>query len=177
MGVDIELASVFTEEVAKAACDRAFADLRDVRRRGLDDAQATRDASQKVFDEYAATGGYFRDPYNRFSLLPVLGMSWQRDVDPLLLQTGELPIPAARVLLAELESRHVTEQGIENVLLGPPTGMTAFVENLIGGREEVTELSDDDRAEAWEWFTTKRKQLIALLRRSIELNEPLKVSM
>src|SRR5437660_1292494 len=63
------------------------------------------DVIDRYYKQAMATGGYFRDPYNIYSLISALGLSWAEDVGPLLNEWGELPITGARHFLAELERR------------------------------------------------------------------------
>src|SRR5258708_6958470 len=96
-----------------------------------------------------ATGGYYRQPYNCSGLLPVLGLSWDDDIFPMLDHKRMLPIDGARHFLTALECRPISPSDVEDA--GDPVEMTAH-------------------------WTKRREILMALLRRSIETNEPLHVS-
>jgi hypothetical protein len=169
MGADISLRSVMTKETYDAVMERIRAEL-----------PPSPAMIQRYFDDLQATGAYFRDPYNSGCLLNALGMEWSRDVGPLLDENCCLPIPAARHLLAEIEAKHLTPQLIEDICNGtaPRSKTVAMVEEM--NRRQESDQSGprtvpepgDERVMA-EWFARKRERLIRLLRKSIELNEPL----
>jgi hypothetical protein len=164
MGLDIHLPSIFTDEVCEAVCERVS------KTHAPGDVDRIIDAA---YAGYAETGGYFRDPYNRFGLLPILDI----DIYPLVSEDGTLPIEAARFLLAEVESRELTPASIEAAILGSPTHpMVAMSEHLLGIRPPDPDRDNIDWLATYAWLIKKRETLIALLRRSIELNEPLHCS-
>jgi hypothetical protein len=168
MGVDIELRSVLTAEVHEAIVERALAQL--PKPDSIEDFERIAQAS---YDAVAATGAYFRDPYNRFGLLPVLGMDWLDDVGPLLSADELLSIEGARHLLVEIERRPVTSEAIADALDGPGDPMTAWMEKHGAAKPAA----DIDRGAVFDFLIEKRRQLMALLRRSIELGEPLHCSL
>jgi hypothetical protein len=171
MGANITLRSVLTPEKANAVVDRAHR------------ARAGNDKNVKalIYATAEATGAYFYDPYNAANILAALGMAWQKDVKPLLknygnhehlddegevlmVAGGELPVEAARHLHAQLESKPVTREIV---------GMVCIEHDLL----EKMHIDDGEvfafLHEAMFALTQYRKVLMALLRRSIELNEPL----
>jgi hypothetical protein len=168
MGVDIELRSVFTEDVVDAALAKA--------RR---DASNPREYGRAIHDAYTATGGYFRDPYNESGLFHALGMDWSKDVGPMLTDdegSWRLPIPAARHLLAELQAKPLTPAMVEDVFTGRAKrgAMLTILADALG-EPDYEEPSPEQIAEMTAWLIKKRATLMALLRRSIDLNEPLLV--
>jgi hypothetical protein len=171
MGADISLRPVLTDEVHKAIIERAVENHRSIKT----SADVMQVGAGAIYTALEETGAYFRDPYNRFGLLPMLGMSWGADVGPLLSEDGLLPIEAARHHLGEIESRPLTPANIEAAITGPPPHpVIAWME-----RSGFIEPYPDPAIDDIDWpaiharLTNKRKQLIALLRRSIELDERL----
>jgi hypothetical protein len=170
MGLDICLRSEFTEEMIRTVSDRV--------RKSYPprwEAESQKNATEYVnaiYAGYAETGAYFRDPYNRFGLLPILDI----DIYPLISDDCTLPIEAARFLLAEVESRELTPASIEVAIIGaPPNGLIEHMEKFNGGPPDPA-IDNIDWPAITAWLTKKRETLIALLRRSIELNEPLHCS-
>ncbi|HLZ57929.1 MAG TPA: hypothetical protein VKR06_13405, partial [Ktedonosporobacter sp.] len=106
--------------------------------------------------------GYFRDFYNGTNILLMLGMDWWRDVLPRMnVETNELPLSGVhwlyqRVCEANLELptealwRRIAQQGIR-----------------------VDEEGDHSRAAWIERFQQRKEQLQTLLKRAIDLEEPL----
>jgi hypothetical protein len=159
MGADISLRSVLTDEVHRAIVERA-----------VDQTKNPVDAIQAAYDALEATGAYFRDPYHGLGLLQVLDMDWSRDFGPLLSDDRTLSVEAARHFLAELEQRPITSERIDDAIDRPSAGLPAWME-----KHGLQEPPDDgiDRAALLAGLDNKRSQLMALLRRSIELGEPL----
>jgi hypothetical protein len=128
------------------------------------------------------SGGYFRDAYNAWDLLWALGLSWTNDVLPMLV-TGDrlLPIAAARFLISTIEERPLSRERVER----------HYLENVCDGivRHPVTAalvvahtgapgtFSPPDFASYHSDLLQKRERLLALLRKSVELNEPLVCSL
>jgi hypothetical protein len=72
MGADISLRSVLTDEVHKAILERVAIE----NHRSIKTSADVLQVAEAIYTALAETGAYFRDPYNRFGLLPMLGMSW-----------------------------------------------------------------------------------------------------
>jgi hypothetical protein len=178
MGVDIELRSVFTEDVAEAACARARRDGGDPREyQHASDPREYLQAIGAIYDAYAATGGHFRDPYNASGLFHALGWDWD-DVGQMLDADHLLPIPAARHLLAELEARPLTPAMVEDIYTGrAKRAATLTVIHTVVGEPEYEIPSPEQMAVMTARLIKKRATLMALLRRSIDLNEPLHCSL
>jgi len=105
--------------------------------------------------------GYFRDSYNRSSLLWLLGLSWWGDVMERLDENGHLPVESAKWFLAELEKREVPSvDGVRSVF---------EADSLFSDWENEDRTPDEWR----DYFVEKRDKLIALVKQSIELDEPL----
>jgi hypothetical protein len=179
MGADITLRSALSDEEQEAIVDRVMDDF---------DSARSIDAMQAVYDALLATGAYFRDPYHRYGLFAVLGMDWSRDVGLLLDAERRLPVMAARQLLLELGSRAITMQAIEDAQHREATGIEAIIERA---QEQAAQELDHSSwpahvrpqqmrherevspEEYMAHLIRRRQLLMALLRRSIELNEPL----
>jgi hypothetical protein len=177
MGVDIQLDSIllpwldryeFKSDPAGTA-DEVIAQLND------------------FYRDYESSGGYFRSGYNESDALWAMGLSWEDDVFPLRDAERKLPIAAARDLLAKIEARPLTpERCTEHIRANLTSG-----ERRYQGRKSVQQMLDEMKAqvtgcelaepeydieEFMPWRNRKRDTLMAILRRSIELNEPLSVS-
>lgn len=98
--------------------------------------------------------GYFRDSYNPSNLLSKLGLSWSRDVGPMLNDDNYLSLSGARQLRMWVAQNPINERAV---------------------RESVCE-GEETFEECMEYFEHKRKQLLALLDESIRLGEPLYMS-
>ncbi|MBY0381495.1 MAG: hypothetical protein K2W78_06230 [Xanthobacteraceae bacterium] len=95
----------------------------------------------------------FIDTYDKYGLFRLIGLSWQRDVLPVLDRRDCLPVDEARRLRERLEGIEITGAMVENWRIG--TGLNR------------------PRDEWLDHFRGQRKGLIDLLWKSIELNEPL----
>jgi hypothetical protein len=89
---------------------------------------------------------------------------------PLLSDDWTLPIEAARYLLAELEARPVAAAMVDDMHARP--GPLEALSESWGFAEPLT-ADEIDKEAALAHLVRKRKVLMALLRRSIETNEPL----
>jgi hypothetical protein len=158
MGIDITLRSVLTAEACEAIGER-------LRASGETDPD-------RMTAAFAETGAYFRDPYNCFGLLPMLEV----DLYPLLAEDDTLPIDAARELLVVVESRPLTLEHVKIAVCGSrQRPLMSSIEDFMN----PTPITVDEInwPATYARLTEKREQLIALLRRSIELNEPLECSL
>jgi hypothetical protein len=134
-----------------------------------------------MYDAFRATGGYYREGYNKRGLLTLMGMSWleimKRFEDPTV-----LPPAHARHLLAELEARPFTKA----MLLGEerrPDCHIDMIETLMGRANQPpdpppreADLSDQEIEEGYRRYAQRRQELMALLRAAVERNESLCVS-
>lgn len=162
MGADIYLRSIF-EPVKKKYEPKFNAAVR--KRDALPDGPARRKAQEavsKAYDAMYPDEGYFRDSYNASSLSGLLDFSWWQDIVPMLDKEGNLPISKAKKFIRLLESKPVTMELV----------MKRFDEEKGRGGGYT------DPPEEWlKHWTEKRERLIAMLKRSIELNEPLDCSL
>ena len=171
MGADLYIESI-SEPAAKAAkpafdeaCQRRDKRRDMLRADGLSreaigndaEVKAAQDDVDKAYNAMYPEDGYFRDSYNVSSVLNKCGLSWWRDVTPML-RNGKLS-PKKAALLAER---------IEKAPLHLPT---------------LAELEHDNAdtkngVESWhDYYRNKRTRLIAFLRRAVELKEPIRCSL
>ena len=136
-------------------------------------------AATEMYDEMRASGGYFRNGYNSGDVMWAMGLSWPRTVGGMLDSEGYLPVERARELLAMIEARPLTKERLAQHYLDhithsveqhPITGW--FFRSL---RELTPPPPDFDHLVAF--LRQRRTELIALLKRSIALNEPLLCSL
>jgi hypothetical protein len=135
-----------------------------------DDADAVIAAAECMFDDFRSSGGYFRNGYNCGDVMFAMGLSWHDTVRPLLDDSGHLPIDQAHKLLAIVEERPLTRERLSR----------HYLEHMCNGVEPDS--FGWLREEAWgppdfenlaQFLRQRHEQLVAILRKSIELNEPL----
>jgi hypothetical protein len=177
MGVDIFLESVW--KAFEPKMDRWERERETVRRPN----QSVEEAVGAINNMYAfmvSSGGYFRGAYNQSDVMPAMGLSWN-DVYQMLDDDGRyLPVGKARDLLAMIEARPITKEAYTKHYLqiraGMHNGPVGEVLEVLGNGNAAV----DTYAPLDEWFdnaVSHRDTLIGLLRKSIELNEPLLCSM
>jgi hypothetical protein len=156
MGADIHLESISNR--ARHMYEPLFNDA--VKRRDLAKTEGMKAEWQhkveKYHDAMYPEEGYFRDSYNASSVFQVMDLSWWELGDALLDESNHLPIDKAKVLLADIEQCPITYEKV-----------TAHYEQhkLHESKESIDEW--------FKYFVEKREWFMALLRKSIELNEPL----
>jgi hypothetical protein len=144
--------------------------------------------TQDWYNALAATGGCFRNGYNAGDLMFALGRSWD-EVYQMLDTERRLPIEKARELLAILEATPLSVQFVANYIAKhwssgknthPVTGgLSALMEEVEGeaGDQSYPQYTEPpDLEDLHAFLNRKRDQLMALLRKSIQLNEPVEVS-
>jgi hypothetical protein len=127
------------------------------------DSEQAREAQKEVDAAFThmRSRGYFRDAYNGGNLASLIGFSWWQDVVPML-DDGFLPIPKAHEFIAMLEAKPVTAEAVKARL----------------ERWRLEGHTSQDPFEEWlKGYQGDHARLIALLKRSIELNEPLYCSL
>jgi hypothetical protein len=161
MGADVYLESV--SNAARAQYKPLF--NKAIARRNRAKTKKTEDAAQaevnRCWDMMYPADGYYRDAYNPSCFLAVINLSWWRDVIPML-DEGYLPIEKAKELLAMIEVVPVT---LERV--------TAHLAVL---NKEGNRIENDPPGWLERWQKDQR-DLCALLRKSIEVGEPLYCSL
>jgi hypothetical protein len=122
------------------------------------------------------SGGYFRNAYNESDVMWSLGLSWEM-VRAMLDADHRLPIAKAKELLALLEAHTPDKQAYVHMLdhhSHPTARMLAdLVEQATDVRREVSFEYDA----LFDHVVRKYRTLLALLRKSIALNEPLRCSL
>jgi hypothetical protein len=156
MGADIYLSSI--SDRARNMYQPLFDDA--VKRRDLAKTEGMKAEWQvkveKYHDAMYPDEGYFRDSYNPSSVFQVMDLSWWELGDKLLDDTYHLPIDKAKELLELIELRPISYERV-----------TAHYEqhDLHESKESIDEW--------FKYFVAKRERFMSLLRKSIELNEPL----
>jgi hypothetical protein len=138
------------------------------------------------FDEMRASGGYFRNAYNAGDIMWAMGLSWNGTVMPMLNDERYLPIPRARELVEMIEARPLTRERVaahifEHMTNGinehPTTGpIEQIMEKVMADEhddESPPKLEPPDFDSLFGFLDKRREELLTLLRKSIELGEPL----
>jgi len=115
VGADLYLEPVYTEN--REQWEPLFYQAvmrRDKFPKGSRDAKVAQKEVERYFDKMHAQG-YFRDPYNKWSVLWMLKQSWWQDVIPLLDNDARLSVAQTRKLLVMLEEQ---EPGFEERIAG-----------------------------------------------------------
>lgn len=114
--------------------------------------------------------GYFRDPYNKWSLLGQLQLSWWSDVAKRLEPDDSLPLESCIWLLEEVRSRRLScqvqpteEQAIAAEVVAALAGSGSTSTNP----EVIEHYSSSDL----EWFLHQKWRLIQFLQDCIDRNE------
>jgi len=171
MGADLYVKSNYEKLNAKyrQAFERAVA-----RRDRAKTAKEQEAAQQHVSRVWDLMNGdpraYYRDSYNRWTLLAQLGLSWWRDVAPLLTEDDHLPLDGVSWLLEEIRNRRLQCQT-------SPTyeqEVAAEVVSKVGGKSGPSpkaELCESYTADDVEWFVARKRALITFLETCLELAE------
>jgi hypothetical protein len=147
---------------------------------------AFENAAAAFFDEMRASGGYFRNGYNAGDVMWAMGLSWHVTVSPML-DRGYLPIPRARELIETIEVRpltrervaaHIFEHMTDGINEHPFTGpLERVMEKVMADEHDDEEsppkLSPPDLDHLFGFLDKRRGELLTILRKSIELGEPL----
>lgn len=121
------------------------------------------DEAQQIVSHYYErmhSEGYFRDSYNGTNTLNRLGLSWWRDVTKLTNKKGEMSIKNIKKFLALIDPIPV-----QNVTKAELIEMHCAVDA-------------EDTVESWNKMSQDGKvELVAFLKKAIELNEPIECSL
>jgi hypothetical protein len=132
-----------------------------------------------VNDAYRSTGAYFVNYYNAGDVMWAMGLSWHETVAPMLDTEQRLSVDRARELLAMVEARPLTREVVARHIFENMTdGVRPMQEMdlmLVVGEPLPTKPPDLDYAHAY--LSKRRDGLLTLLRKSIELDEPLVCSL
>jgi len=174
LGADIYLESIFTP----------FAEaLEREPRRVLRPGESMTDASTRFYDRLRGSGGYFRNGYNSGDVMHAMGLSWGI-VGNMLDDRKYLPVERARELIALIEARPLTRDQAIAVMLGDVSGQARCAGKLIevfsdkmpqSKQYQPPATAEIDRGLAF--LIARRDELLAILRKSVELNEPLLCSL
>jgi hypothetical protein len=132
------------------------------------------------FDLMRSSGGYFRNGYNHGDIMHAMGLSWRDTVSPMLNDHEYLPIASARELLAMIEERPITREHVAVLIAGEdPHPEVTMVVAQVAHEHGVQPKSDQppNIDEHLAFLNERRGDLLALLRKSIELDEPLSCSL
>jgi hypothetical protein len=156
MGADITLPSISNR--ARSMYEPLFNDAGKRRDRAKTEGMRAEWQAkvEKYLDAMHPEDGYFRDSYNPSSVFQVMDLSWWELGDKLLDESDHLPVDKAKDLLALIEQRPISYEAV-----------TAHYEqnNLHESKQSIDEW--------YKFFVAKRERFMALLRKSIELDEPL----
>jgi hypothetical protein len=128
-----------------------------------------------AISEMVASGSYFRNGYNSGDLMWAMGLSWPDTVGGLLDSEDYLAVERARELLAMIEARPLTKERLtqhyfDYIARGAEQHpITGELFRSLGGLSAVP--PDFDNLAVF--LRRRRKELIAILKKSIALNEPL----
>lgn len=132
-----------------------------------------------------SVGGYFRNSYNLGDVMWAMGLSWPDTVGSMLDSDGYLPLERARELLAMIEAKPLTKERLTQHYFGhmtngveqhPITGLIA--RSLPGENNMVLPAPPPPDFYCLAAFLQQRRtELIAFLKKSIALNEPLLCSL
>jgi hypothetical protein len=133
-----------------------------------------------AISEMVASGGYFRNTYNSGDVMWAMGLSWHDTVGAMLDAEDYLPVERAREVLAMIEDRPLTDERLtrhyfdhmaDGVEQHPVAGW--FLQSLGEGTNLKLPMRAPDFNNLAVFLRRRRKQLIAILKISITLNEPL----
>jgi hypothetical protein len=184
MGVDIYLNSIWNPWVETHRQDLLNPETSDAD--NIDDfIHDILRRSNEVFDKARSSGGYFRNGYNAGDVMWAMGLSWRNDVGAMLDSECRLPIDHARDLFAKIEARpltreriaqHIFEHITNGVLEHPVTG---HIQDLLtdAANGDTRPLAPPDLDELSGFLCKRRDELLVILRKSIELGEPLVCSL
>jgi hypothetical protein len=164
MGADVYLRSV--NDRCKAKWEPLFNSAVKERNAFPEGSIQAKEAQERVSETYEKmyAEGYFRDSYNATTTLHHCGgLSWWRDITPMLAKTGNMSVTKMRKFKAMLEANPVNRDEVAKSLAEERARYPGEIKD-----------SDDD------WFTyhvEKRARLIKLLDQAIALKEPLSMSL
>jgi hypothetical protein len=171
MGVDLYLNSVWEPWCA----DNMERVLNEPDVETTSDAASNAAAASKMFDEMRASGAYFRNGYNSGDVMWAMGLSWPHTVGGMLDSEGYLPVKRARELLAMIEARPLTKERLtqhyfDHITQGVEQHpITGWLFRRLRGLPTLPPNFETFAA----FLRQRRTELIALLEKSVALNEPL----
>jgi hypothetical protein len=133
----------------------------------------------EAYDILMESPAYFRDSYNDTSLFWVLQISWWEIADKMLDEERNLPIDRAKELLAFMQDERRTfdatfDAWVEKKRKGQKEGVDGAIRDEKPWTFGETGSNTESSVEEWrKMFATKLDRFIDLLKRSIEMDEPL----
>jgi hypothetical protein len=131
-------------------------------------------------EDAEVSGGYFRNSYNGTDVMWAMGLSWWGLVLPMLDENGFLPIVCARELVAMIEARPLTREALarhflENVVDGDNKHpiSSLVVHDLMNAAISVPKTLPPEFESFALFLVKKRTDLLAFLKKSIALDEPI----
>jgi hypothetical protein len=143
----------------------------------------------KGFDAMRASGGYFRNGYNSGDVMWAMGLTWHGTFSPMLDQ-AHLPIERARELIAMIEARPLNRERVaahifehmddgaepDHPFVGRGLQWASDAAATAAGKR-FEPLGPPDLDQLFQFLNTRRDELLAILRKSVELDEPLYCSL
>lgn len=165
MGADLYIDKLYNNGLAER--ERAFSAARAARDKAKAEGRPAAEIEMLQHAVEAAHGaiynnpGYFRDSYNGTSVAWLMGLSWWRDVIPMLNKEGQLTPGKAKLLLERVRAAEVRFRTEEEL------------------KADHCAVDDGDNSpESWHKAKLEHKaELVAFLERAIELNEPIACSL
>jgi hypothetical protein len=124
-----------------------------------------------LYDAHRSSGGYFRNAYNGGDVMAAMGLSWDA-VGEMLDSEQRLPIERARELLAMILARPIERERFGRHLKSYGNGPAGQMMDHVLGRPPPSEWTFD-LDEMFAFVSKRREELLAILHKSITLNEPL----
>jgi hypothetical protein len=132
-----------------------------------------------IYDSFRASGGYFRNAYNDSDVMWAMGLSWRNDVGKMLDADHQLPTDRARELIAKIEAHPLTRERIARHIFAHMTSgsnehpVMGCITNAIDEACDAGPRMTPELDELSAIPSKRREQLLAILRKSVELAEPL----
>jgi hypothetical protein len=122
-----------------------------------------------LYDSFRASGGYFRNGYNAGDVMWAMGLSWSRDVGKMLDANRQLPIDRVQELIAKIEARPLTREVVaRHIFEHMSDGCCHHPISGFGGHGPPPDLDEMSTL-----LRKRRDELLIILRKSVELGEPL----
>ncbi len=119
------------------------------------------------YDEVRENGGYYRSSYGVDDVMWAMGLSWPETVGAMLDGNDFLPVERARELIAMIEARPLTKETLRH----------HYRENMRPAVAEFlaigVQIDQPSFVETCRFLRQNRAELLAILKKSTELNEPL----
>ena len=171
MGADLFLRSEFDRLQQEHQSDFEFAVAKRDRARTPGEHDRAQGEVSRIHDLMHPPSAYFRDPYNKWSLLAQLGLSWWNDISPLLDLEDRLPLEKVEWLRREVLIRRLHGQGrptFEQIVASE--AIAEVCGDRSGGAKP--DVIASYTANDLEWFVTKKAALLVFLGEALRVAEP-----